>query len=294
MVKILPPMNPLRAFEAAARLGSLTLAARELGVSQVAVSRQVRVLEDYLGVMLFRRSHRSIQLTQEGKQLSEGISKAFEHINAAVIQVSRRGRKDILAIQSYTTFSQRWLIPRLPIFHAENPRLEVRLTSSTVPADFSAKNIDAAVRAGRGQWEGLYADKLTPIELIPVCSPTLLKETRLASPQGLKHTTLLHSIARPNDWATWLQTNGLKIEPYGGLKFENSALAYEAALQGIGVAIGVKVLVEHHLETGALVAPFSPPVPLDEGYYLTWPKNVKPSAPLRRFHDWLRTQLSET
>ncbi len=292
MVKMLPPLNPLKAFEAAARLGSLTIAAEELGVSQVAVSRQVRVLEEYLGVILFHRSHRSIQLTREGKELSDGISDAFEHINAAVLRVSRRGRRDILAIQSYTTFSQRWLIPRLPLFHAENPQLEVRLTSSTLPVDFSTQNVDAAVRSGQGQWEGLYADKLAAIELVPVCSSSFQQETGLLSSDDLSRVSLLHSIARPNDWAMWLRANGVAIDASRGFKFENSTLAYEAALQGIGVAIGIKVLVENHLGVGTLIAPFDKTVMLGESYYLTWPKSVKPSLPLKKFHDWLRTQLS--
>jgi LysR family glycine cleavage system transcriptional activator len=290
MVTVLPPMNPLKAFEAAARLGGLTAAAKELGVSQVAVSRQVRVLEEYLGVLLFHRSHRRIQLTREGKQLYDGISGAFEHINAAVLRVSRRGRKDILAIQSYTTFSQRWLIPRLPIFHAENPQIEVRLTSSTLPVDFSTQNLDAAVRSGRGKWGGLYADRLAAIELVPVCNRSLLKE--ISSPGDLSRITLLHSISRPNDWSTWLRESGIKIDASRGLKFENSALAYEAALQGIGCAIGIKVLVDRPLSAGTLVAPFKQTVRLDEGYYLTWPKGVKPSATLRKFHGWLRAQRS--
>jgi LysR family transcriptional regulator, glycine cleavage system transcriptional activator len=291
MAKILVPLNPLKAFEAAARLESLTTAAHELGVSQVAVSRQVRVLEEYLGVVLFQRSHRSIQLTRDGKQLLDGISDAFEQINNAVHRVSRRGRRDILAIQSYTTFSQRWLIPRLPDFHAQNPNMEVRLTSSTVPADFATQNLDAAVRSGRGDWDGLHSDKLTSIELVPVCTEGLLKETNLRDPSDLSRVTLLHSISRPKDWLTWLRANNLDIDASRGLKFENSALAYEAALQGIGVAIGVKVLVDHYLRIGAFSAPFEQTVMLDEGYYLTWPRDSVPSAPLRKFHAWLKTQL---
>ncbi len=144
----LPPLNPLRAFEAAARLGSLTRAAEEIGVSQVAISRQVRVLEQYLGVELFRRSHRAIELTRAGRELRDGASSAFETIAASMRRISRRGRQDVLSIQSYTTFSQRWLIPRLPDFQRKFPSVEIRLTSSTAPVDLGSGQIDAAIRSG--------------------------------------------------------------------------------------------------------------------------------------------------
>lgn len=292
MTQQLPPLNPLKAFEAAARLNSLTLAADELNVSQVAVSRQVRVLEEYLGVVLFRRLHRGIEVTREGQRLFEGVTQAFADISSAARSVSRRGRRDILSIQSYTTFSQRWLIPRLARFHDDNPRIEVRLSSSTAPVDFETQNLDAAIRSGRGDWGDLHSEKLAQIDLIPVCSPGLLESADLRTPADLARVRLLHSMARPNDWASWVEHAGVGIDPAPGVRFENSALAYEAALLDIGVAIAIRPFVARQLQTGALVIPFAESCLLDEGYYITWPKSVRPSAPLAKFLDWIKAQMA--
>ncbi len=291
MKHTLPPLNPLKTFESAARLLSLTLAAEELNVSQVAVSRQVRVLEDYLGVTLFKRLHRGIELTREGKELHNGIANAFQEIGDAARAVSRRGRRDILAIQSYTTFSQRWLIPRLARFHDANPGIEVRLSSSTEAVDFEAQNLDAAIRSGRGDWPHLHSEKLVDIELLPMCSPGLMACQSLAAPVDLTRIRLLHSMARPHDWATWIKATGVELDPTPGIRFENSALAYEAAAMDIGVAIAVKVFVQRQIQSGAMIAPFAQSHLTDEGYYLTWPRNVKPSPPLLKFLDWIRDEM---
>jgi LysR family transcriptional regulator, glycine cleavage system transcriptional activator len=292
MANYLPPLNPLKAFEAAARHCNLTLAAEEMHVSQVAISRQVKVLEDYLEVMLFRRLHRGIELTEEGKQLYEGITKAFMDIANASRRVSRRGRRDILAIQSYTTFSQRWLIPRLIDFHDANPNIEVRLSSSTSPVNFETQNLDAAIRSGNGDWSDMNFEKLADIELIPVCSNNLRESLPLQSPQDLTKARLLHSMARPNDWACWIKANGINIDPEPGIRFENSALAYEAASLDIGIAIAVKVFVNRQLELGSMVAPFDTTCQTGEGYYITWPKNITPSSSLEKFINWLREQIA--
>jgi LysR family glycine cleavage system transcriptional activator len=291
MSTTLPPLNPLKAFESAARLNSLTLAAEEMNVSQVAVSRQVKVLEEYLGVALFRRLHRGIELTREGRELFDGITIPFQQIGTAARRVSRRGRRDILAIQSYTTFSQRWLIPRLGVFHDANPRIEVRLSSSTVAVDFDAQNLDAAIRSGDGSWPDLHSERLVDIELVPICSPALMETAKLSRPEDLAKVRLLHSMARPNDWASWIAASGAKVDPAPGLRFENSALAYEAASLDIGVAIAVKVFVQRMLQTGSMVAPFETTCRTGEAYYLTWPTNTRPSAPLTKFLDWLRGQI---
>ncbi|MCR4265156.1 transcriptional regulator GcvA [Nitratireductor sp. ZSWI3] len=286
-----PPLNPLRTFEVAARLCSLTLAAEELNVSQVAVSRQVKVLEEYLGVTLFKRLHRGIELTDEGKQLYDGVARAFQDIGNASRLVSRRGRRDILAIQSYTTFSQRWLIPRLTHFHDAHPRIEVRLSSSIAPVDFETQNLDAAIRAGKGDWPGLHSEKLADIELIPICSPAFHLQHKLEHPNDLSRVRLLHSMARPTDWAAWIKRVGANVDANPGMRFESSALAYEAASLDGGVAIAVKVFVKRQLHNGSLVAPFEQTCYSGEGYFLTWPQNTMPSPPLMKFLGWIRDQM---
>jgi len=288
----IPPLNPLRTFEAAARLCSLTSAADELNVSQVAVSRQVRVLEEYLGVALFRRFHRGIELTREGEILYKGIASAFQDISNAARQVSRRGRRDVLSIQSYTTFSQRWLIPRLANFHEAHENIEIRLSSSTIPVDFETQNLDAAICSGRGDWPHLHSEKLVDIELVPICSPALAESANLETPADLSRVGLLHSMARPNDWASWFSQVKCKGNATQGIRFENSALAYEAASMGMGVAIAVKVFVERQISSGHFVTPFEDVCKTGEGYYLTWPKNVEPSHTLLTFLSWMQKTLS--
>ncbi|WP_106419237.1 LysR substrate-binding domain-containing protein [Salinicola tamaricis] len=284
----LPPLNPLRAFEVAARLCSLTKAAEELHVSQVAVSRQVKVLEDYMGVVLFYRQHRGIELTREGLELYRGVKNAFKEISDASRRVSRRGRKDVLSIQSYTTFSQRWLIPRLADFNARNDLLEVKLSSSLKPADFDSGNVDAAIRAGRGEWPDLHAEKLVDIELIPVVSPALQASAGIKTVRDLSRVRLLHSMARSSDWQHWLAAYGDTVEDKASVQFESSALAYEAASTGMGCAIAVKMFVEKQLESGEFLAPFPETLKTGEAYYLVWPKGTPPSDALLRFLEWMR------
>lgn len=293
MSRRLPPLNPLRAFEAAARLGSLTRAAEEMGVSQVAVSRQVRTLELHLGVELFQRSHRSIELTRAGRELRAGATSAFDQIADSVHRISRRGRQDVLSIQSYTTFSQRWLIPRLPDFHRQFPGIEIRLTSSTAHLDFASGQIDAAIRSGWQLGPEMEADRLANIELLPVCAPSLVSAVQLRRPPDLSRCTLLYSLVRENDWAEWLAANRCgKIMPQQQIRLESSALAYEAAMRGLGVAMGIRVLVDHDLQTGALVAPFPRAHVLKDAYYLVRPKSRSPSVALQRFRTWLAKELA--
>ncbi len=289
----LPPLNPLRAFEVAARLRSLTRAADELHVSQVAVSRQVKVLEEYFGVALFIRLHRGIELTREGEELYNGVKNAFREIENASRKVSRRGKRDILSIQSYTTFSQRWLIPRLADFHKKNDRLEVKLSSSLKPVDFDSQNVDAAIRSGHGNWPGLHAEKLVDIELIPIISPALQASVNLKKPEDLLRVRLLHSMARPDDWSKWLAEVGVDIDPEAGLQFDNSALAYEAASMDIGCAIAIKVFVERQLRDGNFIAPFDTVCRTGEGYYLTWPRDTRPSDALLKFLNWMRELMAQ-
>lgn len=291
--RTLPPLNPLKAFEAAARHASLTVAAEELNVSQVAVSRQVKVLEEYMGVTLIRRLNRGIELTREGLYLFEGVAKAFEDIENATKHVSRRGQRNVLAIQSYVTFSRGWLMPRLKDLHKEHPRIEVRLSSSPEPADFDTDNLDAAIRGGDGNWPGLHAEKLADMELVPVCSPSFLAANPLNRVDDLAKVKLLHSMARPKDWSAWLGAAGASFTPKNRLLFENSSLAYEGALMDLGVAIANLHFVQDQLRAGTLIAPFKQGFKTGESYYLTWPIDEPPSSPLLKFLDWVRSQISQ-
>jgi LysR family glycine cleavage system transcriptional activator len=291
--RTLPPLNPLKAFEAAARHNSLTIAADELNVSQVAVSRQVRVLEDYMGVTLFRRLNRGLELTREGDLLFKGVAQAFQAIEDATKHVSRRGQRNILAIQSYVTFSHGWLMPRLGKFHSAHPRIEVRLSSASEAADFDTDNLDAAIRGGAGDWPGLHAEKLADMELIPVCSPTFLVENPLRTISDLSKVRLLYSMARPNDWPRWLEAAEAGFAPRNRLLFENSSLAYEGALMNLGLAIANRHFIQNRLQNGTLVAPFEFGCRTGESYYLTWPKETPPSPPLLKFLDWIRSEISE-
>jgi len=295
MKRVPVPLNPLRAFEAAARLLSFTQAAHELSVTQVAVSRQVRVLEDYLGVALFARGPHSIALTEAGARLYPSVGRALDEISHAAALVSRRNRPDVLAIQAYTTFAQHGLIPLLSRFHEKYPGIEVRLSASTQAVDFAHQDLDAAIRSGTGSWPDYESDFLAPIELVPVASPALLKAVGgLRSPADLGRVTLLHSLARPDDWSAWLGAAGIGGQDTPrGLKFENSAMAYEAAIQGVGCAIGIRALVGRYLASGVLVAPFGPLThTLPGGYYLVRPKDrVEPPA-LRIFRAWLLETLA--
>jgi LysR family glycine cleavage system transcriptional activator len=295
MVRRRPPLNPIRAFEAAARHLSFTAAAEELDITQIAVSRQVRVLEDYLEVPLFERSHRSIRLTAEGARLFPAANRALDEINTAVASLSMRGRRDVLVVQTYTTFAQRWLIPRLWRFHERLPNIEIRLSASVAPVDFERGQIHAAIQRRSALMERCDVDFLAPLELLPVCSPTLAEGRDEASGAGmLSRHPLLHSLARPNDWSLWLSSAGLtQVDPSRGMKFENSVLAYEAALQGIGIAMGVRVLVEQYLRSGSLIAPFGPALILDDGYYLLIPRGSQRPPALRRFRDWLLEEATK-
>ncbi len=250
-----PPLNALRTFEAAGRLSSITLAARELCVTPAAVSHQIKLLEAHLKTRLFVRSHRAIRLTAVGEQYLTEIARHLGGIREATRKISRRRGRKVLNIQAHATFAVRWLIPRLSSFHAANADVDVRLTTTLPAEDVDGIAVDGAVRLGKGDWRGMHAVPLVANRLTPVISPALLKAKRhLNRPSGLAREILLHALARPDDWASWLKAALVtSVDPYAGQKYESSVLAYQAAIEGHGVAMAQKVLVEGDLAAGRLV-----------------------------------------
>ncbi|ANN70282.1 LysR substrate-binding domain-containing protein [Bordetella bronchialis] len=285
---LLPPLNPARAFEAAGRLLSISRAADELSVTPAAISRQVRLLEAYLGTPLFNRARGTLSLTPTGARYLSELIPLFAGLRDATAAIARkRDGGSTLRIRSPATFAVRWLIPRLAGFHKLNPQVDVQVTTSSRPLDFQREDIDAGIELGDGTWPGVHTLRLVPNVLVPVAAPTL----RLNEKSRLDRQTLLHSLARPDDWLLWLRAAGRRsVDPSRGMKYETSLLAYQAALEGHGIAIAQKALVEKELAEGSLVAPLGHP--LDRGdytYYFAWPAGRAQSGALRAFRDWLAT-----
>jgi len=291
----LPPLNAIRAFEAAARHLSITVAAEELYVTPGAVSRQIRALEEVLGVQLLHRGHRQISLTRAGEDYYRAVTAALDALREATDRITKRAKRMQLKIRAYTTFAMRWLIPRLSSFHAANPGIEVLLTASLDPVDFRKEDIDGAIRMGDGKWSGVNVYRLVSNVLVPVCSPLLLDAgPAVTNPADLRHHTLLHSIARPDDWRYWLEAAGVdrEVDPDGGMTYQSSAMAYAAAVEGQGFAIAQRFLVADDLASGKLVAPFRQTVDMgDFTYYLLTPANRKESASMATFRAWLLEQF---
>lgn len=292
----LPPLNAVRAFEAAARHLSITQASMELNVTPGAVSRQIQLLEEFVGAALLIRGHREISLTREGAQYFKVITKSIEKIREATQQLKGAGERKPLKVRCYTTFAMRWLIPRLSSFHATHPKVRVALTTSLEMVNFKKEDLDCAIRLGDGNWPGANSYRLVSNILIPVCSPKLLKSgPKLKKPADLRHFNLLHSIARADDWKYWLESCGVqdKVDPTAGLTYQSSAMALSAAIEGHGIAMAQLFLVEDDLQSGKLVRPFPEAVDMgDYTYYLLTPIERKESTPMKQFRTWLLDQFS--
>jgi LysR family transcriptional regulator, glycine cleavage system transcriptional activator len=293
----LPPLNAIRAFEAAARHLSITLAADELHVTAGAVSRQIKGLEDVLGVQLLKRGHRQITLTRQGGDYYRAVTRALDGLRDATRRLTRRGQRKQLKVRAYTTFAMRWLIPRLSTFQAEHPDIEVLLKASLEPVDFRKEDIDGAVRLGDGRWPDTHCYRLVDNILAPVASRALLGAgPKLRRPADLKHHTLLHSTARPDDWAAWLEAAGAAgvVDARAGMSYESSAMAYAAAIEGQGVAMAQLFLVQDDLRAGKLVMPFKKTLDMgDYTYYLLTPGHRAESATMQTFRAWMLAQFGK-
>jgi LysR family glycine cleavage system transcriptional activator len=289
-VMILPSLNGLRAFEAAARLMSFTHAAAELNVTQTAISHQIRRLEEQLGVRLFIRQNRSLALTREAEDYLPAIRAAFDDLRRATARLLRAERDTQLIVSTTASLATKWLVSRVAAFQDANPGIEVRITTSSHLVDFRREAVDVAVRYGLGVWPGLRAHWLMAERLFPVCSPALLnRATPLRRPEDLANHTLLHTTVWRDDWRLWLTAAGLPqaIAARRGLTFDLGFMAIQAAVEGLGVALGRAHLVEADIEAGRLVAPFAMELPQDAGYYVVTPEATADAVKIALFRDWL-------
>ena len=291
MTARLPSLNGLRAFEAAARHLSFTRAASELNVTQTAISHQIRRLEQELGVRLFVRQNRALELTAEARDYLPGIRAAFNDLRLATDRLLRRDDDHVLTISTLASLAAKWLLPRLATFQEAHPGIDVRITTSTALVDFRTGDVDAAIRYGRGHWPGLRADWLMADELFPVCSPALLTGDKpLRCPEDLANQTLLHtSGGYDDDWRLWLTAAGLptNISKPHGVTFDLILMVVQAAIDGIGVAIGRTSYVQDDIAKGRLVVPFKIALPADAGFYLVSPEGRADTPKLAAFREWI-------
>jgi LysR family transcriptional regulator, glycine cleavage system transcriptional activator len=287
----LPSLNGLRAFEAAARHLSFTEAAAELNVTQTAISHQIKRLEQELGVRLFARQNRALALTPQAAEYLPGVRAAFNDLRLATDRLRRREDGHVLTVSTLASLAAKWLLPRLSAFQEAHPGIDVRITTSTSLVDFQRDDVDAAIRYGRGQWPGLRADWLMADEMFPVCSPALLAgEKPLRCPEDLREQVLLHtSNAYSDDWRLWLTAAGLPadLSRQRGITFDLIFMTIQAAIDGIGVALGRTSYVKDDIAKGRLVVPFKITLPTDAGFYLVSPQGRADSPKLAAFREWL-------
>ncbi|MCW0233880.1 MAG: transcriptional regulator GcvA [Ferrovibrio sp.] len=290
----LPSLNALRAFAVAGRHLSFTRAAEELHVTQGAVSRLVKQLEADLGVSLFRRGARGLELTEAGAAYLPPLTEAFERLQAATRLVMRGARPaNRLAITMLPTFAMRWFMPRLADFHRLNPDISVDVTSADRPVDFAAEPVDVGIQYGppsdSGDWPAeLAAEFLFPETVALVASPALLMAKPLRRVEDVKRHTLLTHSTRPDGWAEWFAAAGLKGHVARGPAFEHFFMSIEAAVNGIGLALVPDFFVAQELRDGRLVEPL-PDHRLQRrgGYYLLYLKDRERDPAIRAFRNWL-------
>lgn len=292
MRRLCPSMTELMAFEAAARHSSFTVAARELHVTQGAVSKQVRSLEAFLGVELFERVRQRLLLTAAGTRYLERIGPSLGEIEAASVElIARQGRGGILHIASMPTLGAKWLIPRLPQFFARHPEVTLEFVPHAQGYDFSQPDLDAAIRFGDGVWPGSLADYMTGREVLPVCRPGLLvhePDGVARTPAALLKYPLLHHTTVPEAWPDWLSELGVSTkQAWSGARFDQFTLLTQAAMSGLGIALIPRCLIEEELATGTLVVAHPARVLARKGYYLCYPEQKAHLPALLTFRKWL-------
>ncbi len=292
MSKRLPPLNALRVFDAAARHLSFTKAAEELFVTQAAVSHQIKSLEDFLGLKLFRRRNRSLLLTEEGQSYYLDIKEIFSAINEATCKLQARSAKGALTVSLLPSFAIQWLVPRLSSFNMAYPGIDVRIQAVDRDEEKLADDVDVAIFYGRGNWPGLRVEKLYAEYLLPVCSPSLMTgDNPLKTPMDLSRFTLLHDASR-RDWQSYIRQLGLQhINVQQGPIFSHSAMVLQAAIHGQGVALANNVMAQSEIEAGRLICPFNDVLVSKNAFYLVCHDSQAELGKIAAFRQWIPEKL---
>jgi len=296
----IPPLNPLRAFEVAARHLSFTRAAEELFVTASAVSHQVKALEESLGIALFVRDSKGLALTAAAKAYLPGVQEAFRQLAFATHQLQRERSIPALKMNLPPTFAVKWLIPRMDRFMQAHPDIDLKISTFKHMVDFSREDFDMAMRYGRGVYPGLHSERFLPVEVFPVCSPALLRGAKpLATPSDLRHHVLLHDdstyddVSNPN-WAAWLKHAGVSgVDTTRGPAFWPSHLVIDAAIGGMGVALAKRCWIRRDLAEGRLVQLFPElTLPVEFSYFFVYPQDRADDTRIQAFMRWAQAEYA--
>ncbi|MCM2403843.1 LysR family transcriptional regulator [Rhizobium sp. S153] len=285
--RFLPSLSLLAAFEAAARTGSITAAARELDLTQSAVSRQIKALETQLGVELFLRERQTIRLTVAGDGYAREIREALRRISSASLNLRANPDGGSLNLAILPTFGARWLAPRLGKFLSAHPGITINMVTRLSPFDFRLDSIDAAIHFGDPVWPGAELDFLMRETTLPMCSPAFRDGHKLDEPADILDAPLLHLTTRPDAWERWLTGRGVAFESVHGMLFDQFATVAQAAIGGLGVALLPVFLFRDELERGELVPAIEGEAESAERYYLAFTRERADYPPLSAFREWI-------
>ena len=287
----LPPLAAVRVFEAAARHENFTAAAAELGMTQAAVSYQIKLLEERLGVPLFRREKRRVMLSEAGRRIAAPISRAFDAIDGAFADL-RAEDEGLLTVSTSNTFANTWLAWRLGAFQIAHPEMAVRLQTTDALSDFTSDEVDVAIRAGRGPWPDVVQEKLLAIDFTPMCSPAFLSRHPITAPADLLHVPQIS----PHDpwWPHWLREAGVDVPPgpMRGVRLDSQANEGHAAMASQGVAMLTPFFWRNDLAEGRLVRLFDQVSTRGYAYWLVYPEHRRTTPKIKRFREWLLAELA--
>ncbi len=294
--RILPSLTALQCFDASVRHMSFTRAADELNVTQSAVSRQIRQLEEYIGRPLFRRVKQRLALTEAGEAYSAAVRELLDQAEAATLQVMAYGSGGgLLTLALLPTFGSRWLVPRLSDFSAKHPDIQLNLVTQVKPFEFAGSDIDAAIHFGTPDWHGAVCHRLMGEVVVPVAAPSVIAARGKAMrPNDVRSYTLLQHATRPEAWQEWLHACGVdSIDGHIGPRFEQFHMVIQAAIAGLGLALLPRFLIQEELSSGRLVVAVDRPVESGEhGYYLVHPARKADLRKVVLFREWLLEQCA--
>lgn len=294
LIKRLPPLRALKCFEASARLGSFQEAAEKLYVTPSAISHQIKTLETFLGVELFIRRTRQIELTAAGSQYFKAVHNALTEIDQSTQKLTLSQQSGKLHLSVIPAFLTRWLLPRISRFREANPDIKLEISSATGLIDFDQVDTDMAVYFGDGKWDDIEVHFLRHYQQVPVCSPTLLKTSPIEKAEDLLNHTLLHVQKRDDEWSTWFSQTGTPFkESQQGMNLSNSALTTAAAIQGVGIALADIGFVSQEIASGDLLIPIKTTIGVNKSFYLVYQKNRVMTFAMKAFHAWLIEEMSK-